>query len=102
MIKELIQSRIFQSSDIFLHEKSGYLIYPHDMLLLKGGFAVDWLQRMNNAIDYIEDNLENKIEYEQIARIALCSVYEFQRMFSFVLEIPLSEYIRRRRLRCVD
>ncbi|MFS0614467.1 helix-turn-helix domain-containing protein [Bacillus subtilis] len=59
---------------------------------------MDWLQRMNRAIDYIEDNLENKIEYEQIARIALCSVYQFQRMFSFVLGIPLSEYIRRRRL----
>ena len=59
---------------------------------------MDWLQRMNHAIDYIEDNLENNIDYEQIARIALCSVYQFQRMFSFVLEIPLSEYIRRRRL----
>jgi len=59
---------------------------------------VDWLQRMNHAIDYIEDNLENNIDYEQIARIAVCSVYQFQRMFSFVLEVPLSEYIRRRRL----
>ena len=59
---------------------------------------MDWLQRMNHAIDYIEDNLENNIDYEQIARIALCSVHQFQRMFSFVLEIPLSDYIRRRRL----
>lgn len=59
---------------------------------------MDWLQRMNHAIEYIEDNLENAIDYEQIARIALCSVYQFQRMFSFVLEIPLSEYIRHRRL----
>ncbi|RXZ83788.1 AraC family transcriptional regulator [Paenibacillaceae bacterium] len=59
---------------------------------------MDWLQRMNLAIDYIEDNLEHEIDYEQIARIALCSVYQFQRMFSFVIEIPLSEYIRRRRL----
>lgn len=59
---------------------------------------VDWLQRMNRAIDYIEGNLEGQIDYEQLARIALCSVYQFQRMFSFVVEIPLSEYIRRRRL----
>ncbi|ACS99213.1 AraC family transcriptional regulator [Paenibacillus sp. JDR-2] len=59
---------------------------------------MDWLQRMNLAVEYIEDNLEHDIDYEQIARIALCSVYQFQRMFSFVLEIPLSEYIRRRRL----
>lgn len=59
---------------------------------------MDWLQRMNLAIDYIEDNLDHDIDYDQIARIALCSVYQFQRMFSFVLDIPLSEYIRRRRL----
>ncbi|MCJ8014777.1 AraC family transcriptional regulator, partial [Paenibacillus sp. KQZ6P-2] len=59
---------------------------------------MDWLQRMNHAIDYIEGNLENIIDYEQIAKIALCSVYQFQRMFSFILEVPLSEYIRRRRL----
>ncbi|GIP26516.1 putative HTH-type transcriptional regulator YdeE [Paenibacillus sp. J23TS9] len=59
---------------------------------------MDWLQRMNHAIDYIEDNLGNNIDYEQIARIALCSVYQFQRMFSFVLGVSLSEYIRRRRL----
>ncbi|WP_246072954.1 helix-turn-helix domain-containing protein [Paenibacillus dokdonensis] len=59
---------------------------------------MNWLQRMNHAIDYIEDNLEKNIDYEQLARIALCSVYQFQRMFSFVLEVSLSEYIRRRRL----
>lgn len=59
---------------------------------------MDWLQRMNLAIDYIEAHLDDVIDYNQIAKIALCSVYQFQRMFSFVLGIPLSEYIRHRRL----
>ncbi|MBP2116331.1 AraC family transcriptional regulator [Paenibacillus silagei] len=59
---------------------------------------MEWLERMNRAISYIEDNLEQDIDYDQIAKIALCSVYQFQRMFSFVLDVPLSEYIRRRRL----
>jgi AraC family transcriptional regulator len=68
------------------------------MLLTKGGIAVEWLERMNRAVSYIEDNLEQDIDYDQIAKIALCSVYQFQRMFSFVLDVPLSEYIRRRRL----
>ncbi|MCM3629709.1 hypothetical protein M3194_20420 [Paenibacillus glycanilyticus] len=63
---------------------------------------MDWLQRMNLAIDYIEDRLEDDIEYEQLAKIALCSVYQFQPMFSFVLGIPLSEYIRRRWLGIVS
>jgi len=59
---------------------------------------MDWLQKMNGAISYIECNLVNEIDYSEAAKIACCSVYHFQRMFSFIVEIPLSEYIRRRRL----
>lgn len=59
---------------------------------------MDWLKRMNGAIKYIEDNLCNDIDYAEVARIACCSTYHFQRMFSFITDIPLSEYIRRRRL----
>lgn len=58
----------------------------------------DWMQKMNNAIAFIENHLDNKIDYNEAARIANCSVYHFQRFFSFIAEIPLSEYIRRRRL----
>lgn len=59
---------------------------------------MDTLENMKNAIDYIEDNLDAEIEYVRIAQIALCSQYHFQRMFAFLIGIPLSEYIRRRRL----
>jgi len=59
---------------------------------------MDWLDRMNNAMDYIEAHLTEELDYEQAARIACCSTYHFQRMFSFITTVPLSEYIRRRRL----
>ncbi|WP_426445463.1 AraC family transcriptional regulator [Paenibacillus sp. S-38] len=59
---------------------------------------MDWLKRMNGALDYIEDNLAGEIDYNTAAGIACCSVYHFQRMFSYMVDIPLSEYIRRRRL----
>lgn len=59
---------------------------------------MDWLGRMNGALNFIEEHLEDEIDYEEVARIACCSVYHFQRMFSFITDIPLSEYIRRRRL----
>ncbi len=59
---------------------------------------MDWLIRMNAAMDYIELNLVNDISYDKAAQIACCSTYHFQRMFSFITDIPLSEYIRRRRL----
>lgn len=58
----------------------------------------DWIVRMNNAIAYIEKNICSKIDYYEAAKIACCSVYHFQRFFSFIADIPLSEYIRRRRL----
>lgn len=59
---------------------------------------MDWLERMNKALDYIENNLDNKIDYTKIAQTAYCSEYHFSRMFSFIAGVSLSEYIRRRRL----
>jgi AraC family transcriptional regulator len=62
---------------------------------------MDWLNRMNEAMDYIENNLADEIDYLKAAQIACCSTYHFQRMFSFITAVPLSEYIRRRRLTLV-
>ena len=59
---------------------------------------MEWLKNLSNAIEYIEDNLDKEISYEEAARIACCSTYYFQRLFSYVAGIPLSEYIRRRRM----
>lgn len=53
---------------------------------------------MNEAMNYIEENLTNEIDFKEVARRAFCSEYHFKRMFSFLAGIPLSEYIRRRRL----
>ncbi|MCR2805464.1 AraC family transcriptional regulator [Paenibacillus soyae] len=59
---------------------------------------MDWLERMNRAMDYIEMNLAGDIELEEVARRACCSTYQFQRMFPFITNVPLAEYIRRRKL----
>lgn len=59
---------------------------------------MDWLDRMNEALDYIEGNLAGTIDTALAARGACCSEYHFTRMFSFITGVPLSEYIRRRRL----
>lgn len=59
---------------------------------------MDSLEQMNNAMDYIEENLSNKIDMEKAARLAHCSEYHFKRMFSFLAGVTLSEYIRKRRL----
>lgn len=59
---------------------------------------MDWLSKMNSAIDYIEDNLTDEINLNMVCMKACCSSYNFQRMFSFITDITLAEYIRRRRL----
>jgi len=59
---------------------------------------MEWLERMNRAIDYIEANLTEEIKLSEVARKACCSSYQFQRMFSFITDVTLAEYIRRRRL----
>ncbi|MBN2443518.1 MAG: helix-turn-helix transcriptional regulator [Spirochaetales bacterium] len=59
---------------------------------------MDWIKKMNNAVSYIEDNLENNLDLSKIAETANCSISHFQRLFSFIAGIPLSEYIRNRRL----
>jgi AraC family transcriptional regulator len=56
------------------------------------------LERLNQAMEYIEQHLDQPIEVAELARIAVTSEYHFRRMFSALAGIPLSEYLRRRRL----
>lgn len=56
------------------------------------------LENMNHALAYIEEHLTGEIDYREAAKRALCSEYHFKRMFSFLAGLPLSEYVRRRRL----
>jgi len=59
---------------------------------------MEWLSKMNDALNYIESNLDDEISYDRAAQLACSSVYHFGRMFSYIIGVPLSEYIRRRRL----
>jgi len=59
---------------------------------------MELLKNMNEALNYIEENLSGEIDFKEVARLAVCSEYHFRRMFPFLAGITLSEYIRRRRL----
>lgn len=59
---------------------------------------MDWIQRLNEAVDYIENNLDEEFNVEVAARIAACSTFHFQRMFTYIAGITIGEYIRRRRM----
>ncbi|MFF3866706.1 helix-turn-helix domain-containing protein [Micromonospora sp. NPDC001898] len=56
------------------------------------------LDRLNEAMTYVERHLDQRIEAAEMARIAVTSEYHLRRMFSALAGMPLSEYVRRRRL----
>jgi AraC-like DNA-binding protein len=53
---------------------------------------------MNLVLDYIEDNLDGEIEENKIAELSASPKGMFQRIFSILTDMSLSEYIRKRRL----
>ncbi|GAA1893777.1 AraC family transcriptional regulator [Asanoa iriomotensis] len=56
------------------------------------------LDRLNQAMDHIERHLDQAVDVAELARIAATSEYHLRRMFSALAGLPLSEYVRRRRL----
>ncbi len=59
---------------------------------------MEWSERINTAIDFIERHLSDEISINEVAKKAFCSSYHFQRMFFAIIGITPAEYIRRRRL----
>ena len=59
---------------------------------------MNWIQSLNKAINYMEDHLCEKMTCEEIAGHVFISSYHFQRAFSLLTGITVSEYIRNRRL----
>lgn len=53
---------------------------------------------MNQAIDYIESNITETVDFNIAAGFVGCSTWEFQRIFSFLTHVSLGEYIRQRKL----
>ena len=59
---------------------------------------MDMLENMNAAVSYIENHLDEEINYGEVAKIACFSELHFKQMFSFIAGVFLTEYVRRRRM----
>ncbi len=59
---------------------------------------MNYYERIQNSIDFIEDNLAEEITVEQCAKQAYMSVSGYYRMFLSVVGYTIKEYIRMRRL----
>ncbi len=59
---------------------------------------MEWVAGIQRAIDYMENHLTEKIDYEEVAREACSSVFHFQRIFGILCGVSVGDYIRMRRL----
>ncbi|MGN0690067.1 MAG: helix-turn-helix domain-containing protein, partial [Oscillospiraceae bacterium] len=59
---------------------------------------MDWISGLQRAIDYVEENITEEINFEEVAKRAYSSSFHFQRIFSAICGITLGDYIRFRRL----
>lgn len=62
---------------------------------------MDWNEKLQLIIDYVENHLQRKqepINNEEIAKIAGCSFGFFQKVFSYMNGISFAEYVRFRKL----
>lgn len=59
---------------------------------------MQWTTQMTDAITYIEEHMTDKIDYNTVAKISCSSISNFQRIFSYIFNMSLSEYIRSRKL----
>lgn len=59
---------------------------------------MNYVQGLQNAIDYIEEHLTEKLEIEAVAAQSGLSSFYFQRIFNILCDFSLGEYIRNRRL----
>jgi AraC family transcriptional regulator len=59
---------------------------------------MNWQERLNAAVDYMEKHLDGEIEWNRAAGSANCSMFHFFRMFEIVSGVSPCEYVRRRRM----
>jgi AraC family transcriptional regulator len=59
---------------------------------------LDWLVRMNNALDLMEKRIEEPLDIEVIAKAAYSSPFHFHRMFHMLTGMTVAEYTRKRKL----
>ena len=59
---------------------------------------MDYVKNFQKAIDYIEDNIKEGIDYREVAKRVYLSEFHFQKLFLVLTGYTLGDYIRRRKL----
>lgn len=59
---------------------------------------MEWLQKMTDAIEYMEKHIEESLDIAEVSQVAYASSFHFQRMFHMLTGITVMDYLRKRRL----
>lgn len=59
---------------------------------------MDYIDLIQKTIDYIDDNILEKITVNELAQIAGFSTYHYYRVFNSFVGLPVMEYVTRRKL----
>ena len=57
-----------------------------------------WIEGLQKSIDFIEQNLTDELDIEEIAAQAVLSPFYYQRIFGALCGMTVGEYIRGRRM----
>ena len=60
--------------------------------------GMDYFERIQNAIEFIEENLQEKLTITDISSQSYFSAFHFQRLFQAITGFSVQQYIRNRRL----
>ncbi len=58
----------------------------------------DYIKRINSALEFIHNNLDQELSLESVSEIACYSPYHFHRIFKAIIGEPLNAYIIRLRI----
>ncbi|WDV44871.1 AraC family transcriptional regulator [Clostridiaceae bacterium M8S5] len=58
----------------------------------------DYYSRIQKTLEYIESNIKDEISLDKLAQMCFYSSHHFHRIFQSIVGIPISDYIRKRKL----
>ena len=63
---------------------------------------MNYIELIQKAIDYIDENIQEEIFIDTLAKIASFSTYHFYRVFSSFVGLSVMEYVTKRKLQLDD
>jgi len=60
--------------------------------------CMNWLKTLNDALEYVEEHIDEEIDVQDITKMVHSSYHHFVRTFHILSGVTLVEYIRKRRL----